>query len=55
MCITIHDTVSRNTSDTVTIRFTIGSYTDTLTKDQIDSEREKVLTALKNNNMYINE
>ena len=40
---------------TVTIRFTIGSYTDTLTKDQIDSEREKVLTALKNNNMYINE
>ena len=26
-----------------------------LTKDQIDSEREKVLTALKNNNMYINE
>ena len=40
---------------TVTIRFTIGSYTDTLTKEQIDSEREKVLTALKNNNMYINE
>ena len=39
----------------VTVRFTIGSYTDTLTKEQIDSEREKVLTALKEKDMYINE
>ncbi len=40
---------------TVTVRFTIGSYTDTLTKEQIDSEREKVLSALKEKDMYINE
>ncbi|MGN1013077.1 MAG: phenylalanine--tRNA ligase subunit beta [Clostridia bacterium] len=40
---------------TVTIRFTIGSYTDTLTKEQIDEEREVILSTLKNNNMYINE
>ena len=40
---------------TVTIRFVIGSYTDTLTKEQIDSEREVVLEALKKNSMYINE
>lgn len=40
---------------TVTIRFTIGSYTDTLTKEQIDEEREIILSALKNNNIYINE
>ena len=39
----------------VTVRFTIGSYTDTLNKEQIDSEREKVLTALKEKDMYINE
>ena len=30
-------------------------YTDTLTKEQIDSEREKVLTTLKDGGMYINE
>ena len=40
---------------TATVRFTIGSYTDTLTKEQIDSEREKVLTTLKDGGMYINE
>ncbi len=40
---------------TVTIRFTIGSYTDTLTKEQIDEERELILTSLNNNDMYINE
>ena len=40
---------------TVTIRFVIGSYTDTLTKEQIDNEREIVLEALKKNSMYINE
>ncbi len=40
---------------TVTIRFTIGSYTNTLTKEQIDGQREKVLAALKANNMNINE
>ena len=39
----------------VTVRFTIGSYSDTLTKEQIDSEREKILTALKEKDMYINE
>lgn len=40
---------------TVTIRFTIGSYTDTLTKEQIDVERESILKSLNNNGMYINE
>ena len=40
---------------TVTVRFTIGSYTDTLTKEQIDAQREKVLTTLKDGGMYINE
>lgn len=40
---------------TVTIRFTIGSYTDTLTKEQIDEERETILSSLNNNGMYINE
>ncbi len=40
---------------TVTVRFTIGSYEDTLTKEQIDAEREIVLSALKENGMYINE
>ena len=39
----------------VTVRFTIGSYTDTLTKEQIDSEREKVLNALKEKEIYIYE
>ncbi len=40
---------------TVTVRFTIGSYEDTLTKEQIDAEREIVLSVLKENDMYINE
>lgn len=40
---------------TVTIRFTIGSYTDTLTKEQTDAEREAILKSLNNNDMYINE
>lgn len=40
---------------TVTIRFTIGSYTDTLTKEQIDEERETILKALNKNNIFINE
>ena len=40
---------------TVTIRFTIGSYTDTLTKEQIDNQREKVLEVLNQNGMYIND
>ena len=40
---------------TITIRFTIGSYTDTLTKEQIDTERETVLKALSSNNMVIAE
>lgn len=39
----------------MTVRFTIGSYTDTLTKEQIDSQREKVLATLKEADMYINE
>ena len=39
----------------VTIRFTIGSHTDTLTKEQIESEREIVLKALNANNMVIEE
>ena len=39
----------------VTVRFTIGSYTDTLTKEQIDLERETVLKALNSNNMVIEE
>jgi phenylalanyl-tRNA synthetase beta chain len=39
----------------VTVRFTIGSYTDTLTKEQIDKEREEVLNALKARSMNIAE
>ena len=39
----------------VTIRFTIGSYTDTLTKEQIDKEREEVLNSLKSHQMNIAE
>ena len=39
----------------VTIRFEIGSYTDTLNKEEIDLDREKILTAINNNKMYINE
>lgn len=39
----------------VTIRFTIGSYDKTLTKEQIDEERETVLNALKEKDIYINE
>ena len=38
---------------TVTIRFTIGSYTDTLTKEEIDQERDTVLKTLNSNNVYI--
>lgn len=40
---------------TVTIRFTIGSYDKTLTKEQIDEERDIVLNALKEKDIYINE
>ena len=40
---------------TITIRFTIGSYIDTLTKEQIDEEREIILKELNKNNIYINE
>lgn len=40
---------------TITVRFTIGSYENTLTKEQIDDERDIILSALKNNNIYINE
>ena len=38
----------------ITIRFTIGSDEKTLTKEEIDSEREKLLSKLKENNMTIN-
>lgn len=38
---------------TITVRFTIGSYENTLTKEQIDDERDIILSALKNNNIYI--
>ncbi len=38
----------------VTIRFTIGSYENTLNKDQIDEERNKLIDTLKQNNMIIN-
>lgn len=37
----------------VTIRFVLGSYEDTLTKEQIDLQREKIITSLEKNNMYI--
>lgn len=40
---------------TITVRFTIGSYEDTLTKEQIDEERNIILSTLKNNGIYINE
>jgi len=39
----------------VTVRFTIGSYKDTLTKEQIDSERETMLNTLKEKGMSIAE
>lgn len=38
----------------VTIRFVIGSYDKTLTKEEIDSEREKLIENLAKNNMVIN-
>jgi phenylalanyl-tRNA synthetase beta chain len=38
----------------ITIRFTIGSYDKTLTKDEIDNARNKLITNLGNNNMVIN-
>lgn len=38
----------------ITIRFTIGSYDKTLTKEEIDVERNKITTNLANNNMVIN-
>ena len=38
----------------ITIRFTIGSDEKTLTKEDIDNEREKLLLKLKENNMTIN-
>lgn len=40
---------------TITVRFTIGSYENTLTKEQIDEERNIILSTLKNNGIYINE
>ena len=38
----------------VTIRFTIGSYDKTLTKEEIDEEREKIISNLDKNGMKIN-
>ena len=38
----------------ITIRFTIGSYDKTLTKEEIDLEREKLINNLSQNNMNIN-
>lgn len=37
----------------MTVKFNIGSYTSTLTKEEIDSQREKILLNLEKNNMYI--
>ena len=39
----------------ITIRFTIGSDSHTLTKEEIDEERNKIILNLNNNNMRINE
>ena len=38
----------------ITIRFTIGSDEKTLTKEEIDKEREKIIQNLNNNDMSIN-
>ena len=38
----------------ITIRFTIGSYDKTLTKEEIDNERNNLISNLGNNNMVIN-
>lgn len=38
----------------ITIRFTIGSYDKTLTREEIETEREKLITNLNNNGMHIN-
>ncbi len=51
----IYEQNALSNKKTFTIRFTIGSYTDTLTKEQIDAEREKVLNAFNLNGIYINE
>ena len=40
---------------TYTIRFTIGAENKTLTKEEIDSDREEVLNEFKQNGIYINE
>lgn len=37
----------------ITVKFNIGSYTSTLTKDEIDLQREKILSNLEKNNMHI--
>lgn len=37
----------------ITIRFKIGSYEKTLTKEEIDEEREKIIQKLNDNNMSI--
>ena len=38
----------------ITIRFIIGSYEKTLTKEEIDNERNKLINNLGNHNMIIN-
>ncbi len=38
---------------TITIRFTLGSYDKTLTKEEIDSDRTKLINDLHENNMLI--
>ena len=43
-----------NDKKNVTIRFTIGSYDKTLTKEEIDEEREKIISNLDKNGMKIN-
>ena len=43
-----------NGKKNITIRFKLGSYDSTLTKEKIDSERENLILALDKNNMKIN-
>ena len=38
----------------ITISFKVGSYDKTLTKEEIDEEREKLITNLDKNGMKIN-
>ncbi len=47
------DEIKLKDKKNVTIKFKLASYDSTLTKEEIDSGRDKLITALKNNNMIV--